>query len=267
MISATLALLLAPSGCSLCGGLHHGPAPAPLPTVRTQSAAPRASLLVFTRTTGFRHDSIPEGVNAIKRIAASENLAVTHTEDPSLFTDTELRKHAVVIFLNTTGDVLNSDQEQALTRFIRSRKGWVGIHSAADTEYDWPWYGRLVGAYFKSHPRIQPANINILDNTHLSTRHLTGKIWRRTDEWYDYRAMPTPGARILLTLDRTSYEGSVMDTETHPIAWYQTIEGGRSLYTGGGHTKESYTEPDFVAHLKGAILWAGGLAPRATGSS
>lgn len=130
----------------------------------------------------------------------------------------------------------------------------MGVHAAADTEYDWNWYGRLVGGYFKSHPHIQEARINVIDRTHPATKHLQS-TWTRKDEWYDFRALPAPTVKILMKLDTTSYTGHQMG-ENHPIAWCHTVGKGRAIYTGGGHTRESYDEPDFRKHLLGAIRWA-----------
>lgn len=214
---------------------------------------PETRVLVFTKTAGFRHDSIPDGVEALRKIGESRGWAVEHTEDASVFTDEALGEFDAVVFLSTTGDVLNDEQQEAFEGFIRSGKGYMGIHAAADTEYDWPWYAGLVGAQFRSHPEIQEATIRVLDRAHPSTRHL-GAQWVRTDEWYDYRSMPADEVKRLLALDESTYTGGVMGEE-HPIAWCHEYDGGRSFYTGGGHTKESFTEPDFVTHLEGGLAW------------
>lgn len=234
-------------------GLPASPFELELPIAMGQ---PRDRMLVFTRTTGFRHGSIPAGIDCFRGIADDLGLTMVATEDPALFNDRQLARCAVVVFLNTTGDVLGPDQETALERYVRGGGGWVGVHSAADTEYDWPFYGELVGAYFKTHPHIQPANIRIEDRDHPSTRMLPG-LWRRTDEWYVYRMSPRPNVHVLASLDESSYTGGGMNGD-HPIAWCHEVGPGRALYTGGGHTDESYTEPAFVAHLRGAVEWVSG---------
>ena len=211
------------------------------------------SMLIFSKTAGFRHDSIPEGVACLRKIAAELGLSVIATEDSAVFTSKNLASCAVVVFLNTTGDVLNAAQEAVFESYIREGGAWFGVHAAADTEYDWPFYGRLVGAYFKSHPAIQPADVRVEVANHPSTRMLPG-LWRRTDEWYTYRLSPREGVTVLASLDEDSFTGGGMNGD-HPIAWCHEFEGGRSLYTGGGHTRESYVEPKFVAHLKGAVEW------------
>jgi type 1 glutamine amidotransferase len=163
-----------------------------------------------------------------------------------------------VIFLSTTGDVFDGNQQAAFERFIRRGGGFVGVHSAADTEYDWAWYGGLVGAYFKSHPRIQPATLIVADSTHPSSEHLPPR-WARRDEWYNFREAPAVG-RTLLVIDEKSYSGGTMRLR-HPMAWCQEYDGGRAWYTALGHTIETYGEPLFLRHLLGGILWAAGAAP------
>src|SRR5207248_2509942 len=149
------------------------------------------ALLVFSKTAGFRHDSIPAGIAAIRALGTQHGFAVDATEAPGTFSDEGLAKYRVVVFLNTTGNVLDSAQHAAFERFIRRGAGFVGIHSAADTEYGWAWYGELLGAYFRSHPVIQPARLTVLDAAHVSTKHLPTQ-WTRTDEWYNFRSVPGP---------------------------------------------------------------------------
>lgn len=213
--------------------------------------------LVFSKTEGFRHDSIDEGIAAIEAIGASHDFTVTATEDASVFSDAGLAAFDVVIFLSTTGDVLDADQQAALERFVQGGGGWVGIHAAADTEYGWPWYGELVGAWFASHPATQSATVRVLDQDHPSTSALQ-QVWSRTDEWYDYQRNPRGQVHVLATLDDASYNGGAMGSD-HPIAWCRPYDGGRSWYTGMGHTPESFSEADFREHLLGGIEWAAGV--------
>lgn len=216
-------------------------------------------VLIFSKTAGFRHDSIPTGIDAIRELGRKHRFTVDATEDAAQFTAEKLAKYEAVIFLSTTGDILNDEQQTAFEAYIRAGGGYVGVHAAADTEYDWPWYGRLVGAYFKTHPRIQPAEIVVEDRKHPSTKHLPER-WPRTDEWYTYRDNPRSRVRVLMTLDEKTYEGGGMGDD-HPIAWYHEFEGGRAFYTGGGHTKESFAEKEFLEHVLGGIRWAAGLEP------
>lgn len=215
-------------------------------------------VLVFSKTAGFRHDSIPEGIAAVRELGAAHGFKVDATEDARAFTAKNLARYDAVVFMSTTGDVLNRTQQRAFERYIERGGGYVGVHAAADTEYDWPFYGGLAGAYFHSHPEIQSATVHVENHAHPGTAHL-GKNWERTDEWYNYRSNPREQAHVLATLDEASYTGGTMNGD-HPIAWCQEYEGGRAFYTGGGHTKESYAEPAFLQHLAGGIKWATGAA-------
>ncbi|HEV8119082.1 MAG TPA: ThuA domain-containing protein, partial [Thermoanaerobaculia bacterium] len=183
----------------------------------SRAAEPPGRVLVFSRTTGFRHDSIPDGIAAIRRLGNEHGFAVDATEDASVFADDTLAPYSAVVFLMTTGDVLDDSQQAAFERFLAKGKGFAGVHSAADTEYDWPWYGGLVGAYFKSHPAIQPATIAIADSAHASTRMLPA-LWTRTDEWYNFQASPRERVHVLAALDEKTYSGGEMGGD-HPISW------------------------------------------------
>ena len=236
--------------------------PPPLPTQgvpvdRSQDDAREATsfrVLVFSRTAGFRHDSIEDGIEAVRTLGSAHGFAVDATEDEAAFTLENLSRYRAVIFLSTTGNILNREQRAAFERYIKNGGGYVGIHAAADTGYDWPWYGRLVGGYFSSHPRVQPAEVIVEDRDHPSTRHLPER-WQRTDEWYDYRENPRGRVHVLMRLNTESYEGGRMGSD-HPIAWCHEFDGGRSWYTGGGHTKDSFKEPAFLEHILGGIRWA-----------
>ncbi len=158
-----------------------------------------------------------------------------------------------MVFLNTTGDVLDSVQQVAFERYIRSGHGFVGVHSASDTEYGWPWYHALLGATFKSHPAIQQATVTIADTAHASARNLPSP-WIRTDEWYNFTAQPI-GVTLLAHVEESTYTGGAMGT-VHPVSWYHTYDGGRARYTAVGHTACSYAERSFRDHLIGGIEWA-----------
>ncbi len=214
-------------------------------------------ILVFSRTAGFRHDSIPDGIEAIRNLGSNNGFAVDATEDAAVFDDAGLAPYDAVVFLCTTGDILNEAQQAAFQHYIETGRGFVGVHSAADTEYDWPWYGELMGAYFKSHPAIQAAAIVVSDSVHTSTRALPRR-WTRTDEWYDFRTNPRGGVHVLATLDEATYSGGEMGAD-HPIAWCHFYGGGRAWYTALGHTRESYSEPLFLEHLLGGIQFAAGF--------
>ncbi|RKF25296.1 lectin [Micromonospora globbae] len=215
-------------------------------------------VLVFSKTAGFRHDSIAVGTQAIRDLGAANNFTVTATEDAAAFTTGNLAQYEAVVFLNTTGDVLNASQQSAFESYIGGGGGFVGVHAAADTEYGWSFYGNLVGAYFASHPAIQQANVKVENRAHAATAHLP-QTWTRTDEWYNYQTNARSTARVLATLDESSYSGGSMGGD-HPHSWCKTYNGGRAFYTGGGHTQASYAEPAFRAHLLGGIRYAAGRA-------
>jgi len=210
-------------------------------------------LLVFSRTEGYRHASIADGVAMLRELAGERGWLVEHTEELEPFTTAGLAAFDSVVFLNTTGDVLDAEHETALEAFVRGGGGWAGVHSASDTEYDWPFYGELVGAWFLTHPAVQEATIVVEDRTHPATAHL-GERWMRRDEWYDFVANPRDAVTVLLSLDESTYSGGSMGD--HPIAWHHEVGKGRAFYTGGGHTAESYAEPAFRAHVAGGIEWA-----------
>ncbi len=159
----------------------------------------------------------------------------------------------------TPCEVLNADQQAAFERYIHHGGGYAGVHSASDTEYDWPWYGQLVGAYFDrvhGHSQVVQATVHVTDRTHPSTVMLPA-LWVRTDEWYNFASNPRDHVHVLMTVDEQTYRGGVMGDD-HPIAWYHEYDGGRAWYTAMGHTSESYREPLFLAHLWGGILYAAG---------
>ena len=213
-------------------------------------------LLVYSKTVGFRHDSIPEGVRALGELAGRKGWDFEATEDPTAFHDSRLARFDLVLFLNTNGGVLDDAGREALVRFVRSGKAFVGVHGAAATEPDWPWFAGLVGATFKAHPAIQPALVRVADKRHPATRNLPDSF-RRTDEWYGFHECPRAEVRVLLTLDESSYEpGDGAMGADHPLAWCHEYEGGRSFYTALGHTKESYEERPFLEHVAGGIAWA-----------
>ena len=243
MKSIVPALLLVVFFCSFISTTSFSP--------QQSSASPR--LLVFTKTAGFVHNSIPEGVAALQKMAAENNWTIDTTSDAGLFTSDNLKKYNAIVFLSTTGDVLNDAQQTAFESYMQGGGGYVGIHAAADTEYDWPFYNQVVGAYFLSHPKQQKAVINVKDKGHAATSFLPDR-WERFDEWYNYKSI-VPGIKVLALLDESTYEGG-KNGDNHPIAWYHEIGKGRAFYTGLGHTKESYVEPFFLQHLLGGIRYA-----------
>ena len=210
-------------------------------------------ILVFSKTEGFRHGSIEDGITALKKLGKENNFKVVATEDSLYFVEDSLKQFSAVVFLNTTGDILNHEQQADFERYIQAGGGFVGVHAATDTEFEWPWFNKLVGAYFDGHPRIQEAKLNVIDKTHESTKHLED-IWVKEDEWYNFKSI-YPDINVLITIDETSYEGGT-NGENHPISWYHNFDGGRAFYTEMGHIKETYTNPTFLKHVLGGIKYA-----------
>lgn len=216
---------------------------------------PKDKVLIFSLTKGFHHVSIADGITAIKQIGETDNFDVDTTTNPALFTDANLKQYKALIFLSPTGTGLfTSQQQNAFISYIHKGGGFVGIHAATDCCYDWDWYGKLVGAYFSKHPKIQQATLNVVDSKHPSTNHLPA-TWAHTDEWYNFKQV-SPDIHVLIKVDESSYSGGEMNNN-HPISWYQQFEGGRVFYTALGHTKEDFTTDTlFLKHLTGGINYA-----------
>src|SRR6267378_5228089 len=194
-------------------------------------------VLVFSKTAGFRHSSIGVGRAAIRKLGQENGFSVDTTEDAGAFTSKNLARYRAVVFLNTTGDVLDAAQQDDFERYIQAAGGYVGIHSATDTEYDWPWYGRLAGAWFNGHPNnpnVKRGSYRVLDTTHVSTKGLPASF-ERDDEFYNFKSID-PTIHVLVEIDETSYEGGTNGAH-HPMSWYHDFDGGRAWYTNMGHTE------------------------------
>ena len=216
---------------------------APVAETAAGTATPR--ILVFTRTTGFRHDSIPVAVDTLRALAGEAGLSVEHSEDATLFRDDALARYRAVVFASTTGDVLDATQQAAFERYVRAGGGFLGVHAAADTEYDWPWYGELIGAWFAGHPPgLQTTRVTFSPGAAPPD----ASAWRITDELYNYRRNPRGHADVIATVDEGDYAGGTMGDD-HPIAWCHARFGGRAWYTGLGHDAAVYADAVYRAHL------------------
>jgi type 1 glutamine amidotransferase len=216
-------------------------------------------VLAFTKTTGFRHDSIPAGLALLDQLGTQHDFTVTKTEDGADFSAENLAKYAVVVFMNASGELLDDTQQAAFERYIQAGGGYVGVHCASCGEDAWAWYGDLVGARFLGHPAIQEVTIKVENHAHPSTAELPD-VWVRDEEPYNFEMNPRANVTVLATFDESTYEGGSMGAD-HPIAWYHEFEGGRSWYTGLGHISEGYMEENFVKLLRGGVLWAARRAP------
>ena len=220
-------------------------------------------VLLITATKGWHHESLHYGVLAIKQLGIQHHFDVSVWENPKDFSDKYVASFNAIIFLNTTGDIFDTAQQQVMERFIRSGKGFVGIHSASDTEYDWPWYTQLVGRMFQAHPAIQTARVNVIDSTFPGLNPFAhGKLW--TDEWYEFGPEKVKGLKYILSIDESTYKptgqpGSAKAVgmgKFHPVAWYHEFDGGRSFYTALGHMPSIYSDPAFLEHIYAGIRWA-----------
>jgi type 1 glutamine amidotransferase len=230
--------------------------------------------LIFSKTAAFRHNEcIPQGTVKIAQMGARNGFEVDATENAAAFTDANLAQYDVVIWLCTTGDVLNAAQQAAFERYIQAGGGYAGIHSASDTEYDWPWYGGLVGAYFRDHPggqagnaQFQVASLNIEDRRSAATKRLPER-WTREEEWYNFRTNPRSSVHVLASVDESTYDprgysvpGGSPPMGDHPMSWCQSYDGGRAFYTALGHKGAYWSEPLLLAHVLGGIEMAAGAA-------
>lgn len=224
------------------------------PDAQPQEVTSPLHVLIYSKTKAYRHECIEPGGKALQSYFQSKGVLSTMTEDSTVFHPDRLKEFDAVMFFQTTGNVLDSVQQVHFQNYIKSGKGFVGVHAASDTEYDWPWYGQLVGAYFSSHPDIQPAAIIKTDTAHLACKHLSDR-WTRTDEWYNFKQIPS-NVNVMLKIDEATYQGGTHG-DPHPMSWYHSFDGGRSFYTAMGHTVESYKDTLFLEHVLQGVMWAG----------
>jgi type 1 glutamine amidotransferase len=258
-VTLALAVLILPIVAAAC--IPQPPVPPsrpPCPSTPApgQGTDPATTVLVFSRTDGYRHDSIPAAIDAVRAIGLAAGWTTDSTEDPCVFNDTRLDGYGAIVFLLTAGDAVNDAEQAAIERFVQDGGGWVGVHSAGDTEHGWAWYGELVATRFSNHPPgLQTATVHVEDPAHAATVGYPSTSFSRTDEWYNFTPNPRPDVHVLLTIDESSYSGGTMGAD-HPVAWCHDFDGGRAFYTQQGHTAETYTNVDFRAHLRGGIAYA-----------
>jgi type 1 glutamine amidotransferase len=219
----------------------------------TLAQKPLPKILVFSKTMRYYHESIPSGTVAIQQLGTAHHFEVDTSTSAAVFTEDNLKKYAAVVFVSPGGDVLDTSQQADFERYIQAGGGYVGIHAATTMEYNWPWYGRLAGAFFNGHPEPQEGVVVVVDSINPSTRHLP-KRWKRFDEWYNFKEQ-VPDVHVLLTVDESTYKGG-KHGDYYPIAWYHEFDGGRAFYTGLGHFTEAYAEPLFLQHLLAGIQYA-----------
>lgn len=219
-------------------------------------------VLLFTKTDGFHHKAINEGVTAMREMAQKHYFAMDWHEDASVFNEDNLKQYDVIFFLLTTGDILNDQQQAAMEKFIQSGKGFVGVHSASDTEYDWDWYTQMVGRTFHIHPAIQTAELEVLSREFPGMEQMPDRFWW-TDEFYEFGGERIDTLNYILALDETSFEPYAkwgekesQDQDFRPMAWYHEYDGGRAFYTALGHVPATYSDDLFLDHVYGGLMWA-----------
>jgi type 1 glutamine amidotransferase len=227
------------------------PNPGPTPQPPTQQTPIR--VLMLTATAGFRHDSIPVARDVMAGLATADGgFTVTATEDLSSLTSSTLTGYDVLFFALTSGELaLTAEQKAAIVGFVSGGKGYLGVHSASDTLYEWPDYGRLVGAYFKEHPWTRQATVVVEDPSHPAATGL-GERFGLMEEYYTFRENPRPRVQVLLRLD----SASVGADGDYPLAWAQSFGAGRTYYNALGHFAETWRDTRFHRQLAGAIRWA-----------
>ncbi|MCP9770942.1 PKD domain-containing protein [Lacihabitans sp. LS3-19] len=224
-----------------------------------QLKAQQNTVLIFSKTAGYKHASIKEGKDFFNNLAKSEGFKAEFSENADDINEDNLKKFNAVVFLSTTGDILTPTQQADFERYIQAGGGFVGIHASADTEYNWPWYNDLMGAYFASHPggsvsNVQNGKMIVMDKTHPSTMHLPD-TFEREDEFYDFKSLKTDKLKFLIKVDENSYKMGKMG-DFHPMAWYHEFDGGKSFYTNFGHTPETFSQPMMTKHISEGLKWA-----------
>lgn len=218
-------------------------------------------IIVFSKTDGYRHESIPSGIRTIQELALENAWEVFATEDSNHFNPEHLKQFDLIIFMSTIGNILNDEQQQAVEQFVESGKGLLTIHSGTITEPDWPWYQQAIAAQFSGHPPPQKGTVIIENREHPSTRHFTSDRWETTDEWYSFTTNPREQVTVLISIDESSYdvddnrwfEGVNQRMGDHPLVWYQRIGKGLVFQSAFGHPDALYADPVYQAHLVGAI--------------
>ncbi len=217
------------------------------------------NILVFSKTNGFRHASISSGLKMLSDNSEKQNWILTATEDQTLLRDDFFARFDVVVFLNPTGNAIDESGQAAFEKFMKSGKGFVGIHAAADFEYEWPYYGNLVAAYFRTHPPAQEATVIFENFNHPAMKPFEGmKTYTTFDEWYSFKENPRPNVNVLARLDESTiqHDNDNWKMGDHPLIWWNDNDGIRSFYTVFGHTHEAFQDKLIIEHIKNAVNWA-----------
>lgn len=218
-----------------------------------------ASVLYFTYSAGFKHEVIPESEQILSKIGEdSGRFHVTVSHDPAVIDAKQLAKYDAIVFY-TTGELpIDARQKRDLLAFVNGGKGFVGIHSASDTFYQWPEYGRMVGGYFNEHPWNEDVTVKVEDQNHPATRGL-GASFVIADEIYQFKDWSRADVHVLLSLDTASVDlnhPKVHRTDgDFALAWTRRQGKGRVFYSALGHKPEVWRDPRFQGFLLGGLEW------------
>ena len=215
----------------------------------------KPKILVFTKTNAVYHSSLKAGVVAIRKLGVVNGFGVDDTDDSTWFKNKKLRNYNAIVFLSCSGNVFGSGEEKAFQEYIRKGGGFVGIHAATTCEYDWPWYGKMIGAYYNGDAEPQKARLLVVNKQHPSTGFLPDTWWK-VDEWYNFKNI-NPDIHVLIKIDEHSYKGGE-NGDDHPIAWFHSFEGGRVFYCAMGDADSTFSDSVFLKHILGGIQYAMG---------
>ncbi len=228
-------------------------------------------VLLFSKTTGFRHEeSIEAGKAKFEELASQEGWFLHNTESAGVFNGDQLAKFDVVIFNNSTGRVLTDEQRVLVQEYVENGGKLIGIHGAGDDSHHWDWYqGKLLGAKFSHHPldpQLQEAQVMLDDGAESVLAEGLSKGWKHTDEWYIFFENPRasdfdilytingdqiiPNGNLLWIKDKNWGMG-----EDHPVAWSKKVGNGKTFYTSMGHHAAVWEQKAFVDMLVNAVNW------------
>lgn len=207
-------------------------------------------IILFTKTAAWVHDSLAEGIELVQSAARDHGVTVVESADASVFESADLDGAAAVVFMNTSGILMDDRQRSRLQAYVRGGGGFAGVHNPGDAEQDWPPFRDIVGARFVFHPPVQAAVLDVVDRDHPSTSFLPER-WQVEDEWYAWDALPT--GRVLLAVDESTYDPGEVRMGYHPICWTDTYGAGTTWFTALGHPKAIYADPLFRRHVWGGI--------------
>ena len=229
----------------------------------------KVKVLVYTKNgKGYVHDNIPYAVKGIQKLGAEHGFQVDISDDPAVYTESNLKQYTMLIFTSTNNDVFDTDEQRlAFRRYIQAGGGFVGIHSVTGTERKWTWFKQMLGGTFAWHAKNQNFKVKIIDSSHPTVQGLP-LVWERQfgDECYFAKEL-YPGIKVTMAHDLHSLDSRDQDKiaqfsapfkDLYPAAWYQKFDGGNIWISTLGHNKEYYQEPVFMKHILQGIEYIAG---------